>query len=775
MTVPEHSIIANATCARSVFEKLQDDDLSADADRAVVEEMVNGAPPFDQEALDKENNPDAANFNTREAATIINTECAAYHDLVRGRLLTTAEMSIKDPIQRVTKSSVISEELSRIIRKWPAFDFWYGVAIRQFVVHGMGAVVFPDPSDFRFKACGWREMKLPADTPATEEEIPLLTLERPTTVQDLLTALEADEDCNWDKETIKKIICKKAKTMLEDKNTTQPWNSWEFVSHKIKENRALWGTSSASINLIHFFVKEKSGKITHAILGDTGDENMTSHEWLFFSYERYDNLGEATIIFLYDVAATTYHEGRGRGYIIQPQAQATNALTCRLADGAVDVTNRLLQVKDPSQLEHERFAMAYWGNNEILPQGVDFIDRKFPDYNQTVIPVVQFLEEQLRRNNLGAKPTIPSLDKNAPAIAHQLEAQNNASISASALDRFYQQLDKLFWQMFIRIKDTIKADPTYPLVETFFTELSKRGVSKSDLDSVIGVKAYRVVGAGSAANRLLSYQRLTQFAGTFDPMGRRNLIYDIVCEEVGHENAARYLPPALPEEQRVPIDSKIAEFETLKFEMGKQSPVYPDQDHFVHIGTHLPPLVQAMGALQEMGEKADINMLMEQFTVLQAALPHISKHTEYLSSDTSRQSEVKEIQNLVQQLIAHSIRLRNQIVRLQEAAQAEAEAQQAREQEEMQAYIRELESKSQAGGPDSKVQAELMRAQVKAEIMAAEHRQKMQQLEEKFRLELAMKDAQTAAEILRTSRDKSGQAMPPPPPINPRTEGNPQV
>ena len=762
--VPINSRLSDPSMAYGIWERLFDADREASKNRAKVDAMVNGEPPFDQSLLDESGQSDAANFNTREAASQVNQVSAAYYDLVTSsRDLVSVKVNYGDATAKRKIEQVISEEFTWLVRNWDSFEYWYNCMVRQHVVHGIGVTFFPDETDWRFKSCGLADFKLPRDTAATEDSIQIAAALIPTNLSELFEQINSSYDaevCHWDIERLKKMVKEEAKNILSQ-NHSPYWDNWEYVEKQIKENSIYFGsTASTRLWLIHFWIKEDDGTISHGIISK---DDRTPTGWLYFNKSRFESIKQAFVIFPYDIGSGTYHTVRGLGYVIQPQVQANNALACRMADGAMASTMNLLQVKNPNQTDMERLALAHFGNNEVLPPGVEYVDRKMPDYTNTVLPVINYLQTQLRANNTGAKPTLPALDKNAPAVAFQMEAQNNAAISASALNRFYSQLDKLFAEMFRRATTDgyLPTDPGGDLVIEFRKRLKRRRVPLDALSYVTEVKSTRSVGAGSAANRLLAFQRLERLQGSFDPEGRRNLTADILSEEVGFENVDRYLQPIAVTEQRMPIDMKVAEFENTKFELGKQSNVLPNEDHFVHIQVHLPMLTELISSVEQGAGQLPIEQLAQTYSILMAGLPHCAQHVEQMSADRSRRAETKQAIQIVQQLSASSDRLRNQIVRLQEAQQEAEAAEMARQQEQQAAYVADLERKVQEGGPDSgKAQAKLIEAQVMARLKEAEFEQKLSQREREFNQKLALRDAEAAQRLIASAEKKATAPIP---------------
>jgi hypothetical protein len=745
--------------AYSLWQTMEEADYENSKARAQIAAMIGGAPPFEDDELVDSYQGDAANFNTREASAILATERSAFHDLISGRALATFETDYKDPVVRRKMNEILAQEYTKLLRSWDSFQYWYGIATDQMVDYGVGFVYWQDETDFRFKSAGWCEFKMPFDTPATEDSIMLLAARIPKDISELMEALEENatmgSDCLWDLDMLRKLVMEESKKALgaDDPNLNK-WNSWEHVERTVKENPAFFsGAMSNKVFFINFWIIEKDGSVSHALLMDptssaNGAANQTA--WIYFNRGRYENLSQAVVTLTYDSGQGTYHSIRGRGWNIQPQVMSTNILTLRMADGAADSTRKLLQVTNPSNTDYANLALARMGDNEYIPAGLDYVQRTFPDYSRTILPVINYLEEQLRRNNTGARAQPSLLQKAAPEFAQEIEAQSSATLARATLDRFYGQLDKIHREVVRRICDPTydRKDPGGELVYQFQKRLLKRG-AKEALLHITEVKAKRVVGAGSSSSRLLSFQRLWNWSGSFDPLGRRNLVEDLVSEEVGYENAERYLPPALPEEQRAPIDVAIASFENNFFQDQKSSPVLPDQDHFSHIATHLTPLTQMMDAVGERGEDVPLEEQIQVFQILMTALPHCTQHVEFMSYDKSRKSETKQAIQILQQLSAASDRIRNQVTRQVKAQQEAEQAEYERQQQQHMAYVAELEQKAQQGGPDqAALQQKLMEAEIKAKAKQVEFMQKMQHRQMEFDQKLAFRQAEQAAKAI---------------------------
>jgi hypothetical protein len=264
--------------------------------------------------------------------------------------------------------------------------------------------------------------------------------------------------------------------------------------------------------------------------------------------------------------------------------------------------------------------------------------------------------------------------------------------------------------------------------KAFFARCAERGVSEQVIKSIDHNKtvAVKAIGAGSAANRLLALRELNQIAGSYDEVGRRNLIRDITSERVGRDLVDRYAP-ANPE-PRMTVDAKIAMLENQAMQSGQPVAVLDSELHGMHLRVHNPLLQQLVAGI----DSGEVDP-MQALPLVEAIYQHCAEHLQYLSADVSAKAQIAESKQLLQ--IAQEVitnfnrKLQAQQRKAMEAGQAEGQPQEG-----------------QQAGP-SPTEMKMQEHQLKMQIAQQKAQIEMQIKQAKADQDLALKDAERALKI----------------------------
>ena len=233
-------------------------------------------------------------------------------------------------------------------------------------------------------------------------------------------------------------------------------------------------------------------------------------------------------------------------------------------------------------------------------------------------------------------------------------------LSGASLNLFYAAWSRLMREIVRRVVQAHRPDKA---VAEFYRRCEARGVSKSfiktlDLDRT---RAVRSVGGGSQANRVVALRELQAMSGTFDEVGRRNLVRDIVSTRVGPDLADRYV--SKDSEDRPTVDLKIAFFENQQLSAGQQVPVIPSEMHGMHLQTHLPLLTQVIEQINTGG--ADPQQVLP---ILQSFYQHIGETLQYASGDPALSSlvgQAKQVMQIAEEAINNTTKAAQKIQREQ--------------------------------------------------------------------------------------------------------------
>lgn len=590
---PPVSRVKNVEAAQSIFKNLCKGDEASAVNRARVQGMFDGAAPYSNAALRASNQGFRTNLNFGEAEKYLEQAMAAYVDLINGvEQVVRIETMFGDSKQRVEWSRIMSEEYSFQIRKWDRFNYEYLNLCNHFVGHGVGINYFEDEYCWYWRSTGLGDVLVPRQTRASEQDIDVATAKRSMQVTELFSAIEDEEkaaEMGWNVKEVQKAI-REASASISDAT------NWEEFQKEIKNNDLYMGGKAAKVQVVHMWVKEFDGSVTHLIFRKDGEG-----KFLYKRSRRYDNISRAFTFFTYGIGTNgTYHSIRGLGFKIYQHMQLANRIRSQAVDNAMLAGSPMVQPEDERALEN--MAFNYFGPFAILPPNVKYVDRAFPNVSQTMMPVLTELTSMADQRT-GQYSTQGVFGKGDRRTRFEVAAhlEESAKLSGTALNLFYAPWDRHHTEVARRFHnpDYPSQEPGYDQVVEYRERCMARGVPEEALDAVDvrKTKAVRAVGNGSSGNRMVQLQQLNELAGTFDAEGRHNLFRDQTAAIVGSDAADRYIP-AQPD-QRMPQDAKIAQLENKDLMEGGEVEIFPNEIHTVHLDIHVPELERIWQAVEE--------------------------------------------------------------------------------------------------------------------------------------------------------------------------------
>lgn len=697
--------------------------------RKVVNEMIDGEPPYDDNELDSLGHGDAVNLNFLEGAALVESALSSYNDLTSSvDVLWLCRTKYGDAADRPELGKIISEEWTRINKEWPRFEFNVQYLSDKFVRHGVGVTYFDNDIDWRWKSAGLGDFHLPRDTEACEEELDYATATRSYTVSRLYQFIQDPDTAKaagWNVQAVKQAIWNAYKQMPI--NSSPSLTDWEQFQIEVKNNDLFMGHAKATkVKVVHLWVREFSGKYSHYMVDEAGQLD----DFIFKREDRFKEIGDCLVIFTYGIGNGYYHGIRGLGYKILPQIQNSNRLHCRLVEGGMLSASLLIQPKSAEDLEN--LNLVYYGPYAVLPPNMTTIERTVPNFAQNVLPIINTLSRQVQNNSgsYASRAVTPETGTERTKFEVQAQLQQESTLSTSAMNLFYLPWKRLGTASFRRAqnRDYRQDDPGGREVFEFRRRCVARGVPLEAIYQVDSVEPVRAIGYGSPGNRLLALNEIEQMSPQFDPVGRRNALRDRVAVRVGFEAAERYVPKS-PANQRPPIDAKIAELENGSLRQGQLVTVQLGEMHEVHLGIHMGDMTHVI-TLVSQGQSDP----QEAITYFRQAFPHCAAHLEQMAADPMIQNKVKAITHGLDILAQQAQQIQKALLEDMQA-QAEALQEQAMQQQANQGGIDpELQRKIDA----HKVAMQLLMqaSQVKMDIKMQEAKQRMQ-----------LKDVATASKL----------------------------
>ena len=731
---PPVSRLNSVKTATEIYMALRKGDEPNSINRARVQAAIDGASPFDERQLRATGQAFRCNLNFGQGEAFLDSAMAAYIDLTASvEHLLRVETTVGELEQRNEWSGIISEEISRALRLWPDFNPRFLNLARNFVLHGVGISYFRDEWDWRFNSTGLDGIFVPRQTSTSEEELEVACAFKTLHVHELYDFIRDPQiaaDLGWNYDQVRKAILK-AQSYNPDNEM-----DWQRVQSELKNNDLYSVAKSATVQLIHLWVREFSGKVSHFISLEDGSND----DFLYKRIDRYDSMSQAFVFFPYGNGTNgTLHSIRGLGYKIYPHLQISNRLRSQMVDGAMLSSSMIIQPESEAALDS--LAFNYMGHFAVMSPNVKFIDRPIPNMSTAAMPVLQDLTDTMN-SRVGQYSAASVLGSNSEKTRFEVAARLDAAskLNVTSLTLFYAPWDRLLREVVRRIvRPGYTADmPGGAVITDIATRLQERGVP---LDAFYAVdwcktRAVRAVGAGSQAQRTVFLQQITELSSGFDPLGRRRLIRDQVAALVGYDQADRYIPA--DDTPRTPVDAKLAELENNQLVQGTEVSVQPNEMHLVHLDVHIPKMDEYVAAVEQ-GQMA----LEEATPMVLQIYTHATQHLEMVQADVVAEEIVAAYRNRLKgfnEILTNGTRRIEKLRREQEKAAAEAQQQEA-------------EAPQQPGNSvqnpqlTPEMQEKLVEHRLKLQMMSEENELKLAQKQAEFAQKLRLRDAEKAVEL----------------------------
>jgi hypothetical protein len=630
--------LKNVKSALSIFHTLAKADEKSSVNRARIDAMFDGSAPYNQTNLVSSGQPLKTNLNFGEAQRLLDISLSSYVDLYSSlERLVEVRGTQGEKSEIVPSEEIVADELTHLMRSWPEFHSAYLRLCTTFIKHGVGIAYFDTPDDWKFRVGGFSDILIPRQTPASESCIDVAVGRREYLLHELYAFIknpEAAAKVGWNVDEVKRIITKNASTKGRD-SSVGSFDNYEVLQQEMKNNDLYQGIQNPTVSVLHFWVKEMDGSVSHYMSA----ENLPE-DFMYKKVSRYENAEQAYVMFSYGVGSNgTYHSIRGLGQRIFAHIQTSNRLRCQQIDGAMLASAVMIQPEDQRSLDELQF--SYYGAYAVMSPNVKIVEKAIPNLGTAVQPALQDLTQQLQLNTDTIStygPNQSSPYRNQMQVASDVDVTSR--LSGASLNLFYASWNRLLKEVVRRVVTTKKSDKA---IKDFYTRCAKRGVAPDFIKTldVSRTKAVRSIGSGSRADRMMALRELQGVSGQFDDVGRRNLTRDIVSTRVGHDLADRYAPAN--EEKRPTVDVKIAFFENHQLQEGGNIPVIPNEMHGTHLEVHVPVLSQILQALNE--GQADP---MQALPMLQSFYQHISDTAQLAAGDPALEALVKDAKQVLQ-------------------------------------------------------------------------------------------------------------------------------
>lgn len=685
--IPPKSRIGSASRAYEYVTRLSQADQSRAIIRTRVKGNIDGNAPFKLSELRAKGMGDRCNLNFRQGQAMINQFRTPYYDLVQEvPMLADIKTAFGTSVEIGEWSQIISEEYHRMVTTWEDWDFVLQFSQTQMIIQGSGPMFFPDEIDWRPDCAKVGHVLVPDGARAKVSELAAMVILKAYTSPDIYSEIRnarVARDLGWNVPGVERAI------IDAHYGNDQPVlisETWEWYQEKFKNADLYYGTyDNEAVRTGHVLVKEfpdedeTDGMISHHIVRT----DTESTEFLFSKMKRFASMNDVLIPFFYDIGDGTWHSINGIGKEIYAYCKVFDQLRCREVDGAMIASSVLLQSKDANSVT--KADLIQLNNLSILPPNLSVQPTNIGQGIDATTNVRRDMEASLGQN-------IGSLYK-APNSANPrkgqkqaiMEMQQAAQLGKGNINRYYTQSDHLHTKMFHRAANP-NLKPGMPGAREaleFRRRCLARGVPPKALVQINYVKAYRSVGAGSAANRIMITDWLMEHAQSFPEDGRQEAIKMAISSLAGTQVMHAIMGET--KNRDTTDDDWEATMENNALRTGGEVLITKLQSNVLHLKIHLKDMedhgqqVQQQAAQQGM----DMQSLQGLYIHLEAAGKHCLDHLKAIKEDPIRQDDFKELYKRWQQMAKLQDQVKQQLQEMQQKQQEEqAKQQQAAPDEE---------------------------------------------------------------------------------------------
>ena len=496
----------------------------------------------------------------------------------------------------------MSDEFTRMIRAWGDGLFVYMTMVDQFVTQGVAIGYYKDKIDWQWQAAGLREFKFPRRTKATSGDVEVATCEVQLSPSELAENIQ-DEDFakeqGWDVQEVKRVLKSSSSDLYDDQSPEDQQEREKANDYDDDIN------PFDVVNLVYAWVKEMDGTVSFYITtkADSESTDRATKSFLFESPSMYDNMAQAIHIFPYYTGNRgNIYTIRGLGYMTYAQDMASNLMQCSMLDSARDS----MSVKYIANSEKgiTSIPIINAGPYSLVPPSLALVaDQKAPDLQRSAMPAIELLNAQSDRRS--SSSSLSNVFNNAPDRRSSSEAmaavEHFSSINSAAMLLWSRPWRDLIIESLSRAFASNQNDQidSGKMAEEMQQACLQRGVPPEAFNQ-INLRLSKTsipVGPGSKAARAAVNQQGARLYTSMDVPGREAFDRDQAIEIFGPEKANEYIN--FGDGPRETHDHAIARLENNDLLESKEVQPSPSENFMVHLGEHVPVMVQYIQAVEE--------------------------------------------------------------------------------------------------------------------------------------------------------------------------------
>lgn len=720
--------------------------------RALIDSLFNGAPPYSDE--EAESNGIEVNVNFLEP-TRLGHEARAqfYQAFLRAGNFFSCHCDSGAASRRGERNNIVTKEVNRIMKRSIPYMECLRSKIAMDVLHGIAPSAFRDDQLWRPEAIGVEDALVPSGTLLTMDNLPFFAIRKSFTAPQLIKLTRgAMVDPGWNKEVVDACIEWVDSQSAQLMGTMWPevWSA-EKTTERIKGDGGFYSSDQApTVDVFDFYFWSDEGKNSgwrrRIILdawsapqmgggrpsADRKDGSVFkkfSGQFLYNPGERVFSRDRESIINwqfadLSSVAPFRYHSVRSLGFLLYSICHLQNRLRCKFTETVFEQMLVYFRVKNMD--DAQRALKVDMFNRGFIDDTMDFI--KAADRYQVDPNLVQLLLNE--NSNLISKNSASytanqnnsprqNVEKTKFEVMSEVQSMTNL-VSASLSQAYYYQIPE-YREIFARFTKQESRDPE---VLQFQARCLKQGVPEKILYCTESweIEPERVMGDGNKTLEVAIANQLMQYRNLYDPESQRQILREFTFSVTGDPDRAKNLVPMNVGQITDSVhDAQLASGTLMQ---GLPVAVKSGTNHIEYVDTLMATL-----AMLIKGRARDIEQAMGMGNIAS----NIQERIQLIAMDPEEKNRVKTYGDQLGKLMNA---LKAQVQQLVEQEQAKG---------------------GEEGGLDeetqAKIQSMIILAKSKAENSSKTHAQRTAQREIQFQMEEKRKNEQFKADMQRNQTE----------------------
>ena len=755
----------------SICQQLRLADYPRSLNRARIDSLFNGSPPYsEQEAT--ENNI-AINVNSLEGTKLAHDARSQFANAFqKPGAFFTARTDMGPVHKRQKYGTIVSREVNKIMKRSPIYFDTMRSKFAMLCLHGIGPSSWASSQGWCPDSVGIEDVMIPSNTLLTMKNLPFFAIFRSYTAYELRRMTHGPKvDPAWNMKAVNAAI-KWADDNTAQLSGTQWPQVWapEKMESRMKDDSGLYASDAVpTIDAWDFYWwnddKKVSGWNRRIVLDAYGQPGVggilptkkemgegTNNQFLYNPKDRkYGSKMSEIINFqfadLSAVAPFRYHSVRSLGFLLYAVCHLQNRLRCKFNEAVFEGLMMYMRVK--SLDDAERALKINLISRGIIDESVQFL----PPAERWQVNA-QLAELGLNQNqqivNQNSSSYVQSQGKTNPDVektAFQVRAELNATTAliSSALLQAYQYQTFEYEEIFRRFcfKNSRDVD-----VRTFRLNCLKAGVPEDLLVAEAWeLEPERVMGSGNKTMEMAIAQQLMEWRPLYDPEAQREILRISTLSATDDPGLTKTLVPE--DENRLTTSKQKAMVSMGSLMLGL--PVkFGEADNRTEIAE---VLLAEMSIIVGRIAKTTGMATPEQLVGLQTVAQTIGEQLQIIGQDKGQQDRVRKyadaLGKLMNQVKAFAQRLQQQM----KAAQANGNGAQVDPKDKAKAEATVIQAKVKAESSSTAHAQKTAQRQVSWEAdekrKQERHQQEMAEEAQRTQAEIQGQDIKTAAEIRR--------------------------